>query len=140
MARTALAGSAPDGASSPANGPDDADGGSDRGWREPSQGDGAGSLGGGQPRSRRRGAHRIHDARHPIQFSTGIAKVDLLVAEISAATNVQSGGIAQVSDAVGRLDEMTQQNASLVEQTAAASESLKQQASRLGESLLAFKL
>jgi methyl-accepting chemotaxis protein len=69
-----------------------------------------------------------------------IGKVDSLVAEISLVTQEQSGGLVQVNETVGRLEEMTQQNASLVEQTAAASESLKQQAHRLRESLLAFKL
>ncbi len=68
-----------------------------------------------------------------------IGKVDALVAEISLVTQEQSGGIVQVNETVGRLEEMTQQNASLVEQTAAASESLKQQAGRLRESLMAFK-
>ncbi|MEK8033209.1 hypothetical protein AACH06_20510, partial [Ideonella sp. DXS29W] len=52
----------------------------------------------------------------------------------------QSSGIGQVSGAVSQLDQMTQQNAALVEQSAAAAESLKGQASRLAELVSVFRL
>jgi methyl-accepting chemotaxis protein len=51
----------------------------------------------------------------------------------------QSSGIGQVNAAVTQLDQMTQQNAALVEQSAAAAESLKQQARVLGEVVSAFR-
>ncbi|MDD0817131.1 hypothetical protein PSQ39_21030, partial [Curvibacter sp. HBC28] len=49
-------------------------------------------------------------------------------------------GIAQVGDAVNQLDQVTQQNAALVEESAAAADSLRNQAARLAEVVSAFKL
>ena len=63
-----------------------------------------------------------------------------LIAEISAATIEQTTGIGQVSEAVSQLDQTTQRNAALVEESAAASDSLKQQAARLTEVVSVFKL
>jgi methyl-accepting chemotaxis protein len=63
-----------------------------------------------------------------------------LVAEICHASNEQSTGVAQVGQAVGDMDQGTQQNAALVEQSAAAAESLKQQAQGLVELMARFKL
>jgi len=60
--------------------------------------------------------------------------------EIAAASQEQSAGIEQVNQAVGQMDEMTQQNAALVEQAAAAAESLQDQAARLAEAVSVFKL
>jgi aerotaxis receptor len=60
-----------------------------------------------------------------------VKRVSGLIAEISSATAEQSAGMTQVDLAIGNLDEITQQNAALVEQTAAASESLQQQAMQL---------
>jgi methyl-accepting chemotaxis protein len=48
--------------------------------------------------------------------------------------------VAQINQAVAQLDSMTQQNAALVEQTAAASESLKGQAARLADAVEVFKM
>jgi aerotaxis receptor len=64
-----------------------------------------------------------------------VKRVTHLISEISMATSQQSAGIAQVGQAVGHLDQITQQNAALVEQSAAASESLKHQATRLVEAV-----
>ncbi|WP_159914003.1 methyl-accepting chemotaxis protein [Pantoea sp. 18069] len=69
-----------------------------------------------------------------------VQRVADLIAEISAATIEQTGGIAQVSDAVSHLDQSTQQNAALVEQSAAAADGLKQQAAHLAEVVSVFKL
>ncbi|MBK1616697.1 methyl-accepting chemotaxis protein, partial [Rubrivivax gelatinosus] len=55
------------------------------------------------------------------------------------ATVEQSSGISQVGDAVGQLDQVTQQNAALVEESAAAAESLRIQAARLTELVGVFK-
>ncbi len=68
-----------------------------------------------------------------------VRRVSALIQEISVATSEQSGGIAQVGIAVSQLDQMTQQNAALVEQSSAASESMKGQARRLAEAVGAFK-
>ncbi|RAF05623.1 hypothetical protein DN492_30575, partial [Burkholderia multivorans] len=60
-------------------------------------------------------------------------------AAISASTAEQSTGVAQVDQAVVHLDTITQQNAALVEQSAAASASLKQQAARLVDAIEVFR-
>jgi methyl-accepting chemotaxis protein len=69
-----------------------------------------------------------------------VGRVKDLVSEISAASAEQSTGIGQVGDAVAQLDQVTQQNAALVEESAAAAESLKQQAVQLARSVSVFKL
>jgi aerotaxis receptor len=68
-----------------------------------------------------------------------VSRVSDLISEISAATIEQSGGIQQVSQAVGHLDQVTQQNSALVEQGAAASQSLQQQTQRLVEAVSVFR-
>jgi aerotaxis receptor len=68
-----------------------------------------------------------------------VTRVSGLIAEITSATNEQSAGIAQVSQAIGHLDQVTQQNAALVEQSTAASASLKQQMGRLADAVGVFK-
>jgi len=62
------------------------------------------------------------------------------VAEISAASNEQSDGIEQINHAIVQMDEVTQQNAALVEQAAAAAQSLQEQSGRLVETVSIFKL
>ena len=69
-----------------------------------------------------------------------VQRVSDVIGEISAAATEQSDGIAQVNMAVTHLDQMTQQNAALVEQSAAAAESLKDQATRLSQVVSVFKL
>lgn len=68
-----------------------------------------------------------------------VKRVSDLIAEISAATAEQSSGITQVGGAVTDLDHITQQNAALVEQSAAAAESLKLQATWLVEAVSVFR-
>jgi methyl-accepting chemotaxis protein len=63
-----------------------------------------------------------------------------LIEEIASATVEQSGGIDQVNTAVTNLDQATQQNAALVEESAAAAASLRDQASRLNDSVGVFRL
>ncbi|WP_259372443.1 methyl-accepting chemotaxis protein, partial [Ideonella azotifigens] len=60
-----------------------------------------------------------------------VRRVADLIGEISAAAREQNDGIGQVNTAVTQLDQVTQQNAALVEQSAAAADSLKQQAAKL---------
>jgi methyl-accepting chemotaxis protein-1 (serine sensor receptor) len=62
-----------------------------------------------------------------------------LMGEITTSTAEQSTGIAQVNQAVASIDEGTQQNAALVEESAAAAESLKQQANGLMDVIRAFR-
>jgi methyl-accepting chemotaxis protein len=69
-----------------------------------------------------------------------VQRVADLISEISSATIEQTEGIGQVSGAVAQLDQVTQQNAALVEQSAAAADSLKQQAVQLTELVSVFKL
>ncbi|MBY0365415.1 methyl-accepting chemotaxis protein [Roseateles aquatilis] len=69
-----------------------------------------------------------------------IRRVNGVVAEIASASAEQSSGIAQVGQAVNQMDQVTQQNAALVEESAAAAESLKVQAGQLVEAVAVFKL
>jgi len=68
-----------------------------------------------------------------------VQRVTTTVNEITAASTGQSDGIGQINQAVTQLDSMTQQNAALVEQTAAAAESLKQQAQGLNDTVSVFR-
>ena len=69
-----------------------------------------------------------------------VQRVSDLIAEISAASTEQTQGIGQVGDAVSQMDQVTQQNAALVEESAAAADSLRQQAQRLVQAVSAFRL
>ncbi len=71
---------------------------------------------------------------------SAIRRVTDIVGEISTASTEQSAGVAQVGEAVSRMDQGTQQNAALVEQSAAAAESLKGQAQQLVQAVAVFKL
>ncbi|CAJ5298113.1 methyl-accepting chemotaxis protein [Burkholderia pseudomallei] len=69
-----------------------------------------------------------------------VRRVTDIMGEIAAASEEQSSGISQVGRAVTQMDEMTQQNAALVEEEAAAASSLQEQAARLRESVSAFQV
>ncbi|WP_168167465.1 methyl-accepting chemotaxis protein [Duganella sp. HH105] len=69
-----------------------------------------------------------------------IKQVTDIVGEISAATQEQNDGIAQVHQAVTQMDQTTQQNSALVEQTAAAAQTLRDQADKLEQVVSAFKI
>ncbi|RZL02185.1 MAG: HAMP domain-containing protein [Rubrivivax sp.] len=69
-----------------------------------------------------------------------VKRVTDLIGEITSASIEQSTGIGQIGDAVHQLDQVTQQNAALVEESAAASESLKHQAASLAQTVSVFKL
>lgn len=68
-----------------------------------------------------------------------VTKVNKLITEISTATKEQTQGIGQISSAVLELDQVTQQNAALVEEAAAAAESLKRQANDLVDVVAVFQ-
>ncbi len=69
-----------------------------------------------------------------------VRKVAEMISEISASTIEQTTGIGQVADAVTQLDQVTQQNAALVEESAAAAESLMHQAAKLAQVVSVFKV
>jgi methyl-accepting chemotaxis protein len=71
---------------------------------------------------------------------SSIRRVTDLMGEISAASNEQSQGVAQVGEAITQMDQVTQQNAALVEEMAAAASSLKSQAQELVSTVAVFKL
>ncbi|MFA6178580.1 MAG: methyl-accepting chemotaxis protein, partial [Candidatus Methylopumilus sp.] len=71
---------------------------------------------------------------------TSVKRVADIISEIAAASVEQSTGIDQVNNAVTSMDEVTQQNAALVEEAAAAAESLVDQANQLAEAVSVFKL
>ena len=66
-------------------------------------------------------------------------KVGDIVAQIVAASEEQASGIGQVNQAVASIDELTQRNASLAEQTSAASAGLKERAGRMLERMAFFR-
>jgi methyl-accepting chemotaxis protein len=87
------------------------------------------------------GTSLVNDAGATMTDIVGsVQRVTDIIGEISAAAAEQRQGIAQVNGTVTELDQMTQQNAALVEESAAAAQSLKEQAVRLAGLVSSFKL
>ncbi|MEY2891896.1 MAG: hypothetical protein RJA98_1804 [Pseudomonadota bacterium] len=87
------------------------------------------------------GARLVGDAGATMQdIVDQVKRVADLIGEIGSATAEQTTGIGQVSHAVAQLDQVTQQNAALVEESAAAADSLSHQAARLVNSVGRFKV
>jgi methyl-accepting chemotaxis protein len=87
------------------------------------------------------GARLVGDARAAMDDIVGqVSRVTDLISEIGAAAGEQTEGIGQVNTAITQLDQATQQNAALVEESAAAAESLRTQAARLAEAVGFFRL
>ncbi len=87
------------------------------------------------------GSRLVADAGETMKEIVGsVQRVSDIIGEITAAATEQSSGIGQVNGAVTQLDRMTQQNAALVEQSAAAAESLKEQAVSLASVVGTFRL
>ncbi|MDC8756559.1 methyl-accepting chemotaxis protein [Janthinobacterium fluminis] len=74
------------------------------------------------------------------EIVASVQRVTDIMAEISLATQEQSSGIDQINVAIGQMDQVTQQNAALVEEAAAAAESLQEQAGKLADVVGVFKL
>jgi len=74
------------------------------------------------------------------EVTHAVARVTDIMQEIAAASGEQSRGIEQVNQAITQMDEVTQQNAALVEEAAAASQSLEDQGRQLNESIAFFRL
>jgi methyl-accepting chemotaxis protein len=86
------------------------------------------------------GSKLVQDAGSTMdEIVASVRRVCDIIGEISAAASEQNDGIGQINAAVSQLDQMTQQNAALVEQSAAA-ESLREQAQRLAGVVATFKL
>jgi methyl-accepting chemotaxis protein len=85
------------------------------------------------------GAALIRQAETSLnQLGDAVQQVDQLLSEVSQVTREQSGRIRSVTDAIGELDQNTQQNAAIVEQAAAAADSLQQQSARLVQTVREF--
>jgi methyl-accepting chemotaxis protein len=74
------------------------------------------------------------------EIVASVHKVSDMISEITAASSEQSAGIHEVNQAIGSMDAVTQQNAALVEQAAAAAESMQQQAAALAQAVSVFKV
>jgi len=87
------------------------------------------------------GTQQVEEAAEVIgDIITSVDLVIKIVAEISSSTKEQSSGINQVNQAITQMDEMTQQNAALVEEAAAAAESMQEQSLVLTAAVHVFKL
>jgi len=87
------------------------------------------------------GARLVADAGATMTEIVGsVQRVTDIIGEITSASVEQAEGINQVSSAVTQLDQMTQQNAALVEQSAAAADSLREQSIKLAEVVATFRL
>lgn len=87
------------------------------------------------------GARLVGDAGTTMdEIVTGVQRVADIIGEIASAASEQSDGIGQVNVAVTHLDQMTQQNAALVEESAAAATSLRNQARQLSELVAVFRV
>jgi len=87
------------------------------------------------------GSRLVQDAGTTMEEIMGsVQRVSDIIGEITAATSEQSDGIRQVNVAVTHLDQMTQQNAALVEESAAAAGSLEEQGRRLADAVSRFRL
>ncbi len=87
------------------------------------------------------GSKLVEEAGHTTQeIVTSIKRVTDIMAEISAASLEQSSGIEQVNTAITQMDDVTQQNAALVEEAAAAAQSLEEQAQQMVQVVSRFTL
>jgi methyl-accepting chemotaxis protein len=87
------------------------------------------------------GSRLVQDAGNTMgEIVASVQRVTDIIGEISAAAAEQSSGIGQINSAVTQLDQMTQQNAALVEESAAAAESLKEQSRQLATAVNTFRI
>ncbi|MDN4054051.1 methyl-accepting chemotaxis protein [Massilia sp. YIM B02763] len=71
---------------------------------------------------------------------TSVRRVTDIMAEISSASHEQEAGIEQINQAIGEMDSVTQQNAALVEEAAAAAQSMQEQSNALEQLVSTFKI
>lgn len=87
------------------------------------------------------GSALVHEAGETMaEIVSAVTRVTDIMAEISSASDEQSRGIDQVALAVTEMDNVTQQNAALVQESAAAATTLEEQAARLNETVALFKV
>ncbi|EGI75448.1 methyl-accepting chemotaxis protein, partial [Hylemonella gracilis] len=87
------------------------------------------------------GSQQVAEAGERMEeIVSSVRRVSDLIGEISAAAAEQRDGINQVNQAIGNLDQMTQQNAALVEQSTAAATSMRDQAQRLADVVAVFNV
>jgi methyl-accepting chemotaxis protein len=87
-----------------------------------------------------RGTRLVADAGHTMHdIVNSVQRVTDILGEITVAASAQSEGIARINTAIASLDQMTQQNSALVEQSAAAAERLREQATQLAATVSTFK-
>ncbi|MBQ0132858.1 MAG: methyl-accepting chemotaxis protein, partial [Comamonas sp.] len=87
------------------------------------------------------GAEQVAQAGESMhEIVASVRRVTDLIGEITASSNEQRDGIGQVNQAVGNLDQMTQQNAALVEESSAAATSMHDQAQRLAQVVSVFNV
>jgi methyl-accepting chemotaxis protein len=87
------------------------------------------------------GARQVDQAGSTMrEIVASIQRVADIMAEIQNATGEQTSGIEQINQAIVQMDQVTQQNAALVEESAAASESMQEQARKLSELVSVFRL
>jgi len=87
------------------------------------------------------GVHQVEEAGVVMQeIMDGVQRVRDIIGEIDSAATSQSQGIARVDQAAQEIDRMTQQNAALVEESAAAAQSMHEQAKRLASMVRQFRL
>ena len=87
------------------------------------------------------GSDLVDKAGHTMsEIVDSISRVTQIMNQISHASEEQSIGIAQVNDAITQMDQVTQQNAALVEEAAAAAESMQEQSAKLADVVSVFKL
>ncbi|MCW2488554.1 Tar ligand binding domain-containing protein [Candidatus Symbiopectobacterium sp. NZEC127] len=87
------------------------------------------------------GSEQVQDAGETMkEIVTAVTRVTDIMGEIATASDEQSRGIEQVSQAVAEMDGVTQQNAALVEQSAAAAAALEDQANYLRQAVATFKI
>lgn len=87
------------------------------------------------------GVKQVEDAGSAMtEIVSGVQRVTDIIGEITSAASEQSTGIGNVNESVNQIDQMTQQNAALVEESAAAAESLREQADRLASVVRQFRL
>nr|WP_315228247.1 methyl-accepting chemotaxis protein [uncultured Albidiferax sp.] len=86
------------------------------------------------------GSRLVHNAGSTMtEIVQSVKRVSDIIGEITAASSEQSDGISEVNQAITQLDQMTQQNAALVEQSAAAAASLRDQAQKLVDAVEVFR-
>jgi methyl-accepting chemotaxis protein len=83
----------------------------------------------------------VESAGHTMrEVVSAVQSVSTLLGDITTASNEQAIGLEQINKAVTQMDHSTQQNASLVEQAAAAAEALREQAAELGDAVVVFRV